>query len=87
MLNQDFFIKYSSGCYWIVRGPHKDGGYTAPIMTNETGCIIFDCLKKDFSVEDTAFYLSEKYHISYQEALLDTNGFLTLLKDIGCYTI
>lgn len=87
MLSQDFFMQYASGSYWIVRCPRKDGVYTAPIMTNKTGCLIFNFLKEKFSIEDIASHLSVKYHISYQEALLDTKDFLTLLKDIGCYTV
>jgi hypothetical protein len=87
MLNQEFFMKYASGCYWIVRGPHKDSVYTAPVKTNAAGCIIFNCLSKGLSADDAAFHLSEKYHISYEEALQDTNEFLTLLENIGCYTI
>lgn len=42
------------------------------ISMNETSAYLWECVeKKDFTVEDMAKYLTERYEVSYDDALKD----------------
>ena len=87
MIRKDLTIRYACGSYWIISTDAHlctDASYHAPVMTNETGYHIWICLKKHFSIEETAETISGLYYISYENALQDTKEFILLLKQNGC---
>lgn len=84
MLKENCTIRYASGYYWIVRASKNEDIYTSPILTNETGYLIWKCLKLNYSVSDISAELSMKYKIPYQEALSDIKEFISLLQNYGC---
>ena len=78
MIRKDLTIRYACGSYWIISTDvhlYADASYHAPVMI---------CLKKHFSIEETAETISGLYHISYENALQDTKEFILLLKQNGC---
>ena len=84
MLKENCTIRYASGCYWIVRASKNENTYISPILTNETGYLIWKCLKQNYSISDISEQLSTQYKIPYQEALNDINEFIHLLQHYGC---
>lgn len=87
MLKKNYLLRYACGSYWIIKISRGNEPYTAPIITNETGCYIWNCLKENHTAHQTAAFLAELYQIPYQEALRDTNEFIQLLKRNGCIEI
>ena len=68
MIRKDLTIRYACGSYWIISTDVHlctDASYHAPVMTNEAGYHIWNCLKKHFSIEETAETISGLYNISY----------------------
>lgn len=84
MIKKSFQLRYACGCYWIVKISAESAEYRAPIITNETGCAVWNCLQQDRTIVETAQTLTALYKIPYEEALEDTNAFIQLLKQNGC---
>ena len=54
MIRKDLTIRYACGSYWIISTDVHlctDASYHAPVMTNEAGYHIWNCLKKHFSIQ------------------------------------
>lgn len=84
MIKNNYILRYASDSYWIIKVPKDKEPYTAPVITNETGGYIWNCLKRNNTAQETAAFLAKLYQIPYEEALKDTNEFIQLLKQNGC---
>lgn len=76
-----YTIRYAAGHYWIIKTDY--GEYNTPVMTNEAGCYIWQCMTAYKDIEKTAQMLAEKYSIPYDEALSDTKAFAAHLREKG----
>ena len=55
------------------------------IEMNETSSDIWDMIEKGLSVEEIAKALSEKYGISYEKALSDTEKLISQMRETGIF--
>ncbi len=80
MTGQKYMMRYAAGNYWIICAD-ADAPYIAPLMTNEAGCCIWNCLMEQGNVEKAAQELMQRYSVSYEQALSDAEAFVRCLED------
>ena len=82
MIRKDLTIRYACGSYWIISIDvylSTDAFYHSPVMTNESRFHIWNCLKKHFSMEETAATITVMYQTLYENASQATIEFILVL--------
>lgn len=82
-MDDDCRLRYAAGAYWIQRC-NKTKQYLPPVITNETGSCIWQCLKGGMDIESTVKYISGLYKIPEEEAYKDVADFSKVLQLNGC---
>lgn len=81
-MDEDCRLRYAAGAYWIYKGVTKQ--YLPPVITNETGSCIWQCLKGGMDIESTVKHISGLYEIPGEEAYRDVEDFSKVLRMNGC---
>lgn len=83
-LNDNFAIRKIADEYIMVAHVEQSLDYTRAIGLNETTVYLLEALSgRDFTVEDMAALLEEKYEVSHEQALADAETLARKLIELG----
>lgn len=83
-LNDNFAIRRIADEYIMVAHVENNLDYTKAIGLNETTVYLLESLVgQEFSEEDMAVLLTEKYEVTHEQALTDAQNLMCKLLELG----
>lgn len=75
-------IRCVCDAYWIISTDYE-AEYITPLMTNETGCMMWEQLSQGLSTTELSHYIAKEYDIPYEQAKADVDEFVRMLANKG----
>ena len=83
-LKDNLVLREVAGVWVVLPLAEKVLDFSGMLSLNETGVDLWKLLEKGSTREEMATSLTEIYEIDYDQALVDVDEFIDVLKKAGC---